>query len=80
MKNYKTTIVGVVGAIWLALQPLITNGAFNISKDWKNLVGAAIVASMGFLVKDFNVTGGTVVNSPNDASVVKEASKVDLPK
>lgn len=77
MKNYKTTVLGLIGAIWLAIQPLIATGTFSLSRDWKNLVGAAIVAAMGFLVKDFNVTGGTIPNTTNDASVVKDTAKKD---
>jgi hypothetical protein len=68
MKSYKTTIIGVLGAIWLAIQPTITNGNFDLNRDWKNLVGAVLVAAFGFLVKDFNVSGTT---TPTDASATK---------
>lgn len=80
MKNYKSTLIGVIGSIWIAIQPFLTTQGFDISKDWKSLVGAAFVAGFGFVVKDFNVTGGTVPNTPNDADVVKETTKVDSPK
>lgn len=75
MANYKTTIIGLLGAIWIALQPFLTTQGFDISKDWKNLVGAAIVAAFGFLAKDFNVTGGTTVNTVNDPAAVNSSAK-----
>jgi hypothetical protein len=59
MKNYKTTIVGLIGAIWVAIQPIISSGKFDFADDWKSLVGAAIVACLGFVAKDYDVTGGT---------------------
>ena len=57
MKNWKTTLFGLIGAVWIAVQPLITTGTFDLSKEWKNLVGAAIVAAFSFVAKDFNVSG-----------------------
>jgi hypothetical protein len=79
MKNWKTTLIGCVGAIWIAIQPIIATGEFDFSKDWKNLIGAAFVAGFSFVVKDFNVTGGDVINDPNVASVVKESAKTNNP-
>ncbi len=74
--NYKTTIIGVLGAIFIAIQPLFTAKGFDISTDWKSLVSAAIVAAFAFVAKDFDVTGGTVVNPVNDpTAVAKSASK-----
>lgn len=57
MKNYKTTLIGVIGAIWLVIQPIISNGTFNFSTDWKSLVYASLTAAFGFFAKDFNVSG-----------------------
>lgn len=79
MKNYKTTIVALLGAIWLAVQPIISNGSFSWSADWKSLLGAIFVAAFGFVAKDFNVTGGNVLNDPNSAAVAKEATTTDQP-
>lgn len=73
----KTTIIGALGAVWFAIQPLIAKGDFDIARDYRSLVYAAIFAAFGFFSKDANVTGGTTVNPANDASVVKESSKVD---
>ena len=59
MQNWKTTAIGLAGAIWIVAQPIIENGTFNFSHDWKNLVGAAISASIGYFAKDFSVSGTT---------------------
>jgi hypothetical protein len=75
--NYKTTIIGLLGAVWVVVQPLISKGDFVFDRDWKQLIYAALVAGFGFLAKDYNVTGGTVANVPSDASVVKETTKSD---
>lgn len=57
MTNWRTFLAGLGGAIWLAIQPILTNGDFEIERDWKNLVGAAGIALFGYLVKDAAVTG-----------------------
>lgn len=60
MKNWKTSLLGYLAALWLVVQPIITNGDFDFERDWKSLVGAAIAAFFGYVAKDKNVTGGTV--------------------
>lgn len=55
MKNWKTTLAGFIGAIAIALQSVFATGVV----DGKTAVTAAVVAGLGFLAKDFNVTGGT---------------------
>ena len=60
MKNWKTTVLGFLAAFWLLAQPIIANGNFDLSRDWKSLLGAAIAAAFGLLTKDNNVTGGTI--------------------
>lgn len=60
MKNWKTTLLGFLAAFWLLAQPIIANGDFDFSRDWKSLAGAAIAALFGLIAKDNNVTGGTV--------------------
>jgi hypothetical protein len=57
MKNWKTTLVGVLGAIFYAIFPLFQGGPIS----GKDLIIAGAVAGIGALSKDFNVTGGTVV-------------------
>lgn len=56
MKNWKTTITGALIAVVIAVQPIIATG--NV--DWKAVGLAALVALLGYLAKDNNVTGGTV--------------------
>jgi len=63
MKNWKTSLIGFLAAFWLVAQPIITNGDFDLERDWKSLVGAAIATAFGLLTKDNNVTGGNVVQS-----------------
>ncbi len=53
MRNWKTTIVGLIGAIAIAIQPYLESGAF----DTKALITAAVVAAFGVIAKDFNVSG-----------------------
>ncbi len=52
MKSWKTTLVGLIGAIAIAIQPYLETGAF----DSKALISAAVVAAFGVLTKDFNVS------------------------
>ena len=56
MKNWKTTILGFVGAISVAVYPIIQTGEIN----WKAVGAAALIAAFGYFAKDSNVTGGTV--------------------
>ena len=60
MKNWKTSLIGFLGAFWILAQPIITNGDFDFERDWKSLIGAAIATALGLFAKDNNVTGGTV--------------------
>lgn len=56
MKNWKTTLAGMIGAVATVVLPMVTGGAVS-SKD---VVTAAVLAALGFFAKDSNVTGGTV--------------------
>lgn len=60
MKNWRTSLIGFLGAFWLVAQPIIANGDFDLSRDWKTLVGAAIATAFGLSTKDKNVTGGKI--------------------
>lgn len=62
MHSWKTFVVGIATAIFVALQPLISNGNFVFERDWKSLVGAALIAAFGYVAKDANVTGGNQSN------------------
>ncbi len=56
MMNWKTTVIGAVGAVLMVVIPMLQGGVF----DWKTLVPAAVTALLGWFAKDHNVTGGTI--------------------
>ena len=64
MKNYRTFLAGLFGAIWVACLPLINNGNFDIHRDWKSIVTASGIALFGYLAKDAKVTGLPDDNQP----------------
>ena len=58
--NWKTTVAGVLAAIWTAVEPIINPTAgqtFSWSTEWPHLVEAAVIAAIGVLAKDYDVTG-----------------------
>lgn len=55
MKNWRTTVVGIVGAVWIAAEPILQAGQI----DWKSLATAVVVAAIGFFAKDAGVSGTT---------------------
>ena len=59
MKNWKTTIIGLIGAIVIALQPIISGDGFSWKADGSKVIMAIVVAALGFVAKDYDVTGGT---------------------
>lgn len=60
MKNYRTTLVGIAGALMLWLPELQKALLSDQPVNWVNLgIGLAIVV-LGYFAKDSNVTGGTV--------------------
>ncbi len=54
--NWRTSLLGIIGAIGTAIWPIIQNGAV----DPKSLLVAAGIAAWGFISKDAKVTGGTM--------------------
>jgi hypothetical protein len=56
VKNWRTTLIGCMGAIAYSLEDALSKGTI----DRKTLILAAVIAALGFISKDFNVTGGTV--------------------
>lgn len=73
-KNWKTTLGGVV-AIVVQFGPVFFPKYIN--EAVANTI-STIAVSLGLAVaKDHNVTGGTVLNTINDASVVKQSAKSD---
>jgi|WetSurMetagenome_2_1015567.scaffolds.fasta_scaffold1045278_1 hypothetical protein len=53
MKNWKTTFTGIIGAIAVALIPIIQSGKFEL----KDLVIPIVIAALGVLAKDYDTTG-----------------------
>jgi hypothetical protein len=64
--NWKTSLAGLATAILYAV---------SNQPDWKHLATAAMLAAIGFLAKDFNVTGGDTANATNNPSVVAATAK-----
>jgi hypothetical protein len=52
-KNWETTLAGLIGAITVAIYPLLTTGEIN----WNNVLIASIIAVVGYFAKSKNVTG-----------------------
>ena len=50
MKNWKTTLMGLITATIVAITPILETGTI----DWKQLGYAALIAIFGYLVKDHN--------------------------
>jgi hypothetical protein len=55
MRNWKTTLIGAVGAALTAVTLYVQNGG-NLS-DWKLYAIPALIAAFGFVSKDAGVTG-----------------------
>lgn len=51
--SWRTSLTGYVLAAWIAVEPLIKSDRI----DWGMVALAALVAVMGRLAKDHNVTG-----------------------
>ena len=52
MKDFKTTITGIILAILIAVQPLTTVEGFDIKKNWFQLVVAIGIGAFGYLTSD----------------------------
>lgn len=78
MKNWKTTSTGItmiVGAV-IGLYFAYKNNHINEATITASI--SSFLGGIGLLFsKDFNVTGGTVANVPNDASEVAKTAKKD---
>lgn len=80
MKNYKTTLAGLVGALPFAIDALVqayTAGFFTDKTGWQ-LFGALAVILITSLTKDHNVTGGTVATA--EEPIQGGGTKNDPPK
>jgi len=59
MKNWKTTLAGMLAAVANLLMPLVMGGQVSQISS-RDLAVSAGLAALGYLAKDKNVTGGTV--------------------
>jgi len=67
MKNWKTTLFGVLGGLFQLFGPHLTGApgpAFTIG----NIGAAAAMILLGLVAKDSNVTGGTTAQTPEALS------------
>jgi hypothetical protein len=55
--NWRTSLTGYATSAFLILQPIITNGDFDIKRDWKQCVFALLAAIYGKVSKDAKTTG-----------------------
>lgn len=58
MRNWRTTLVGAISAVVLAIQPILelVQGDFS-QVNWTQLAFAATLALLGYLTKDAGVSG-----------------------
>lgn len=68
MKNWKTTILGIIGSILTFFETYQANG--GDLKDWKLYAFPLLIAAFGALAKDHNVTGGSL--NQNDGILKKD--------
>jgi hypothetical protein len=57
MRNWKTSLSGLLLAILVAIQPLAETGDFDFKRDFLRYLIAIGIAAFGFLSKDHDVTG-----------------------
>ena len=53
MKNWKTTLIGSIGAVFTVVWPLFQTGGVEL----KDIVSAGVLALLGYLAKDAGVSG-----------------------
>lgn len=74
LTNWRTSGVAALTAILVLLNVFFPK---TFTTDVNVKVVAALGALTALVAKDGRVTGGTISNIPNDASVVKETAKKD---
>jgi len=52
-KNWQTTLVGLLAAVYFAIEPVISGDAYT----WQDIVKVALPAIFGYVAKSHNVTG-----------------------
>jgi len=64
MKNWKTTLFGVLAALPSFLHGAGVHVGHVGQGDWLTFVQGLLVAGLGLAAKDSNVTGGSVGQTP----------------
>lgn len=59
MKNWKTTLAGILGAVCMMVGPRLAGDKTAPPITSGNLIPAIAIAAVGILSKDKDVTGGT---------------------
>ena len=58
MKSYKTSLVGLLLAVIVAIQPIVEGTGYHLdAASISKLVFAGTLAALGFLAKDHDVSG-----------------------
>ena len=64
MKNWRTTVTGVLGGISIFLYDFLTGLQAGKPFDPKALIIGLVLVILGIVAKDFSTTGGTVASTP----------------
>jgi len=66
MKSWRSFALGLAGAIFNAILPIIQTGTFDIHRDWPKLLESAGIVFFSYVVKDAKATG--LPNEPNKST------------
>jgi hypothetical protein len=64
MKNWKTSLLGVIGGLFMLFGPRLSGDATAPPVTMGNVGAAAAIAVLGILAKDHDATGGTRNTGP----------------
>lgn len=59
MKNWKTSLAGILGAVFMMVGPRLAGDKTQPPITLGNTIPAIAMAALGIVAKDKNVTGGT---------------------
>lgn len=59
MKNWKTTLIGVITGVYLLISPRLAGDKTQPPITAGNVIPAALAIALGYYAKDKDVTGGT---------------------
>lgn len=58
MKSYKTSLVGLLLAVIVAIQPIVEGTGYHLdAASTGKLIFAGLLAALGFMSKDHDITG-----------------------